>query len=179
MCLYRSDSLRAGRSGDRILVGGRDFSHPSRRPWGPPSLLYNGYRVFPGDKTAGAWRWPPTPYNAEVKERVEPYLYCPSGLSWLVIGWALPLPYCFITSIRHTTFTSVRDCLFNIFAATLHIVGHSSNRKLRTRHAVVTGTHLSHESGDNYTMGSLTHCGRVTQICVFNTVNLGTSARSP
>jgi len=26
------------------------------RPWGPPSLLYNGYRVFLGDKAAGAWR---------------------------------------------------------------------------------------------------------------------------
>jgi hypothetical protein len=25
------------------------------RPWCPPSLLYNGYRVFPGGKTAGAW----------------------------------------------------------------------------------------------------------------------------
>jgi len=25
----------------------------------------------------------------------------------------------------------------------------------------------------------LTHCGRVRQICVFNTVNLGTSASSP
>ena len=25
----------------------------------------------------------------------------------------------------------------------------------------------------------LTHCGRVTQICVFNTVNLGTSPSSP
>ena len=24
------------------------------RPWGPPSLLYDGYRVFPGDKE---WRW--------------------------------------------------------------------------------------------------------------------------
>jgi hypothetical protein len=28
------------------------------RPWGPPSLLYNGYRAFPGGKAAGAWRWP-------------------------------------------------------------------------------------------------------------------------
>jgi hypothetical protein len=28
---------------------------PDRR-WGPPSLLYNGYRVFPGGKVAGAWR---------------------------------------------------------------------------------------------------------------------------
>src|SRR5215469_6936277 len=35
------------------------------------------------------------------------------------------------------------DCLFNIFAATLHIGGLSSIRNLRTRRAVVTGTHLS------------------------------------
>jgi len=34
------------------------------------------------------------------------------------------------------------DCLFNIFAATLHIGGHSSVRDLRTHHAMVTGTHL-------------------------------------
>jgi hypothetical protein len=25
------------------------------RPLGPPSLLYNGYRVFPGGKAAGTW----------------------------------------------------------------------------------------------------------------------------
>jgi hypothetical protein len=36
-----------------------------------------------------------------------------------------------------------RDCLFNIFATTLHIGGRSSIRNPRTRHAVVTGTHLS------------------------------------
>jgi len=29
--------------------------------WGPPSLVYNGYRVSPGDKAAWAWRWPHTP----------------------------------------------------------------------------------------------------------------------
>jgi len=39
--------------------------------------------------------------------------------------------------------SAVRDCLFNIFAATLHIGDRSSNRKLRTRHAVVRGTYLS------------------------------------
>jgi hypothetical protein len=38
--------------------------------------------------------------------------------------------------------TAVRDCLFNIFAATLHIGGHSSIRNPKTRHAVVTRTHL-------------------------------------
>jgi hypothetical protein len=31
------------------------------RLWGSPSLLHNGYRVFPGGKAAGAWCWPPTP----------------------------------------------------------------------------------------------------------------------
>ena len=51
--------------------GGEIFRILPDRPWGPPSLLYNGYRVFPRDKAAGAWRWPPTPSNAEVKERVE------------------------------------------------------------------------------------------------------------
>ena len=41
--------LRAGRSGDRIPVGARFSARPDRT-WGPPSLLYNGYRVFPGGK---------------------------------------------------------------------------------------------------------------------------------
>ena len=37
--------------------------------------------------------------------------------------------------------STVRDCLFNLFAATVHIGGCSSIRNPRTRHAVVTGTH--------------------------------------
>jgi hypothetical protein len=51
-----SDSLRAGRSGDRILLGGEIFRNRPVRFWGPPSLLYNEYRVFPGGKEAGVWR---------------------------------------------------------------------------------------------------------------------------
>ena len=34
---------------DRIPVGTRFSARPDR-PWGPPILLYNGYRVFPGGK---------------------------------------------------------------------------------------------------------------------------------
>ena len=34
-----SDSLRRGRSGDRITVGGEIFRTCTDRPWGPPSLL--------------------------------------------------------------------------------------------------------------------------------------------
>ena len=37
--------------------------------------------------------------------------------------------------------SAVRNCLFNLFAATLPIGGRSSIRNLRTHHAVVTGTH--------------------------------------
>jgi len=34
--------------------GGRQIfqAHPDN-PWGPPSLLYNGYQVFPGLREAG------------------------------------------------------------------------------------------------------------------------------
>ena len=36
-------------------VGGEIFRTRPDRPWGPPSLLYNAYRVFLGGKAAGAW----------------------------------------------------------------------------------------------------------------------------
>ena len=41
--------------GIESLVGGDIFRTRPDRPWGPPSLL-NGNWVFPGDKSAGAWR---------------------------------------------------------------------------------------------------------------------------
>ena len=46
-----SDWLRAGRSGARIPVGGEIFLTCPDRSWGPPSLLYSGYRDFPGVKS--------------------------------------------------------------------------------------------------------------------------------
>jgi len=42
-------------------VGGEIFRTRPDPPWGQPSLLYNGYRVFPRGRVAGAWRWPLTP----------------------------------------------------------------------------------------------------------------------
>jgi hypothetical protein len=46
------------------------------RPWGPPSHLYNGYRVsFPGVKRPERGVDNPPSSCAEVKERVELYLY--------------------------------------------------------------------------------------------------------
>jgi hypothetical protein len=50
-----SDSLKAGRSRDQIPLGGDIFhTHPDQ-PWGLPSLIYNGYRVFSRDKVTRAW----------------------------------------------------------------------------------------------------------------------------
>ena len=63
-------------------------------PWGPPSLLCNRYRVsFPGVKLPGSGANHPPPSSAEVKERIELYLYSPSGPLWHVLGRTLFLLY--------------------------------------------------------------------------------------
>jgi len=38
---------------------GRDFPRPPDRLWGPPSLLYSGYRVILEVDATGPWCWPP------------------------------------------------------------------------------------------------------------------------
>ena len=67
--------------------GGEIFHTRLDRPWGPPGLLHNGYRVsFPGMKRRGRGLNHPPPSSAEIKERIELYFYSPSGLSWPVLG---------------------------------------------------------------------------------------------
>jgi len=73
----------------------RYFRTRPDRLWGPPSLLYNRYQVFLGGKAAGTWHWSPTSSSAEAKERVDLYLYSPSGFSWSVIGWNLTFNFIF------------------------------------------------------------------------------------
>jgi len=90
---WYSDSLWAGRSGDWIPVGAR-FSAPVQTVPGAHGLLYNGYLVsFPGVKWLGRGVDHPPPSSAKVKERVELYLYSPSGPLWPVTGQNLPLPF--------------------------------------------------------------------------------------
>ena len=77
--------------------GGEIFRTCPDRPWGPPSLLYNGYRVFPGGKEGPGHDTDLShPSSAVGHETV--YLYSPYGLYSLyrasvpVQGWPLPLP---------------------------------------------------------------------------------------
>ena len=67
-CSY---SLCSGRSGDR--------NFPSRpdRPRGSPSLLYSGYRVFPGGKTARELCWP-----LRAPNKLELHLRLSAVLEW-------------------------------------------------------------------------------------------------
>jgi hypothetical protein len=81
-----SDSLHAGLFRVRTLVYAR-FSAQSRTALGLTQPLIQWVKL--PDR---GFDHPP-PSNAEVKERVELYLYSPSGPSWPVLGWTLPLPY--------------------------------------------------------------------------------------
>jgi hypothetical protein len=51
------------------------------------------------------------------------------------------------------------DCLFNIFAATLHILGRSSIRYLRRRRSLVTGTHLTSWKPLSFSRRTVLHGG--------------------
>jgi hypothetical protein len=71
---------------------GRDFQHPSRPALGPTQLPVQwvlGHSL--GEKRPGRGVDHPPPSSAEVKERVELYLYSPSGPSWPVLGRTLPV----------------------------------------------------------------------------------------
>jgi hypothetical protein len=60
-----------------------------------PGAHPSSYTMGTGSLSRG-WSgrcWPPTSSSVEVKERVELYLYSPSGPSWPVIGWALLYHY--------------------------------------------------------------------------------------
>ena len=89
--LFSVDSLRAGRSGDRIPVG-TSFSVPVQTGPVTHTASYTmGTGSFSGVKRPGRGVDHPPSYSAGVKERDELYLYSTSGPSWPVIGWPLSL----------------------------------------------------------------------------------------
>jgi hypothetical protein len=68
------------------------------QPWVPPSLLYNGYRVFPGGKRSGRGVDHPALSSAEVKERVELHFYSSLHLRGLFYGEVYLLLYLVYTT---------------------------------------------------------------------------------
>jgi hypothetical protein len=101
--------------------GGKIFCTHSDQPWGPPSLLYNVYQVSVlGVKQPGCGIDHSTPSSANVKERVELYLYSPSGPLCRVRGWTLLYSYWmtrelkFVSRLERGCFTFLQhlDCVW-------------------------------------------------------------------
>ena len=80
--------------------GGREiFRTCPDRPWGPPSLLYNGYRVFPGDKVGpGRAADPSYPSSAVVKKEYSYTSTPPMGCT------ACTEPQCLYNGALYLTF---------------------------------------------------------------------------
>lgn len=86
---------------------GRDIQcHPE---WhrDPPKLLYSRYRIFLGDKTAGAWRWPHTSFLCRVANGLALFLHRPSVPARACIGWH----FCKIKSYRIKL--AIKPCVHN------------------------------------------------------------------
>jgi hypothetical protein len=97
---------------------GRDFLHPSRPALGPtqppiqwvPGLFPGGKKVsFLGVKRPGRGVDHPPSSTAGIKERVELYLYSPSGPSWPVLGRTLP--FFWLIVYMHSTIWHFTVCI--------------------------------------------------------------------
>jgi hypothetical protein len=83
-------------------------------------------------KAAGAWRWPPTPSSAEVKERVELYFYSPSGPSWPVLGWTLHLTL----SIMYFLITHTENVILVLFTSYIYPTSLIKRQWIRTKSSI-------------------------------------------
>ena len=74
-----------------VLYGYETWSVILRKEHRLGNLLYNGYWVFPGGKVRPQRDADPSPpSSAEVKNRVELYLYSPQWPLWPMTAWNLP-----------------------------------------------------------------------------------------
>ena len=75
-----------GRSGDRIPVEARFYAPVQTGPVAQLPSYTVGTGSLPGVKRPGRGVDHPPPSSVEVKERVQLYLYSPSGALWPVLG---------------------------------------------------------------------------------------------
>ena len=97
-------------------AGGEVFRTCAERLWGPPSLLYNGYGVFPGVNRPRRGVDHPPPSSAEVKERVDLYIYSLSGPSWPVVGWTLPFTFTLLCSSEPSYDECLSLCIIHAYS---------------------------------------------------------------
>jgi hypothetical protein len=72
----------------QLILWGVRFSAPIQTgPGAHPASYTMGTRSFSGVKRSVRGVDHPLPSSTEVKERVELYIYSPSGPSWPVLGW--------------------------------------------------------------------------------------------
>jgi hypothetical protein len=89
-----SDSLRSNPS----WGGGRFFAAVQTGPGAHPASYTIGTgSLSRGESGRGVVDHPP-PSSVRVKERVELYLYSPSGTSWPVLGRTLPVHLCIVVA---------------------------------------------------------------------------------
>jgi len=85
---------------------GEIFRTCTDRPWGPPSLLYNGYQVYPGEKSGRVVTL--TPHQLLVPwSRAELYLYSPYG-PYDLYRASVPVQYSY-------TSTSLSACTVQLY----------------------------------------------------------------
>jgi hypothetical protein len=88
------DLLSVGRSRDRIPMGRAKFSPPVQTgPGAHPTSCTMVTGSFPEVKRSGRGVDHSPQSRANVKERVELYLYSHFGRSWPVIRWTLPVTF--------------------------------------------------------------------------------------
>ena len=97
-----SDSLRAGRSGDRFPVGARFSAPVQTAPGAHPASYTMGTGSFPGGKRPGRGADHP-PHLASILKKVYSCIFIhPFFLSWPVIGRTLFYFALFITKMEAT-----------------------------------------------------------------------------
>jgi hypothetical protein len=93
--------------------GCKIFRTCPNRPWGPPSFLYTGYRVFPGGKERPERDADPSPLSSAVgDERAELYHYSPSG-PYNLYRASVPVQRCTLPYLRLFVWFNAVDTIEN------------------------------------------------------------------
>ena len=133
-------SLWAGSSGDRILVGARYSAPVKTGPGTNPATYTRGTGSFPGVKRPRLGVDHPPSSSAEVKERVELYLYSSMGLRDLSWSKLFLCVYCTLRNFQteYGFYQIPKECLI------LRLV-----HDMKCRFTKICNFYLSHLRYDN------------------------------